>query len=240
MISVPCLVWASTPQYKGPVSINSFDPTIDIDKQFLLQGMYLDVPVAPRFVVVDNFYNEQDLTVSFDNIDLVVGRFERRTMAVPLGAQRCLVHYVQGTKTVTPVYISVEDLGYGNAVNSFAIQQTTPGGGGVSFTSTPQAIVAGGLIALAHLLGGEPKGIMLSLVCLVADNGFAIGDIIAVDYTAYNIGPGSTGIALRYDATNIYIRYSTAAAIFPYLTKVGAPNIILTNASWNLIVKAVA
>lgn len=104
------------------------------------------------------------------------------------------------------------------------------------YNSGNQVIVAGGLLTLAHGLGVVPDKIEVNLVNVVADQGYAIGDITPCLMDTTN----NRGHALTKDATNIYIRFASAVKTYPIIIKnTGAGNQI-TNVNWRVTVKAEA
>jgi len=108
-----------------------------------------------------------------------------------------------------------------------------------AYVSTDQTITSGGLLTLAHGLGVQPKMVMIELVCVTAENGFAISDVIMVGYAATTSGTNRNN-AIYYDATNINVRFSNEANCFTYANRTTGNAVSLTNANWNLRVRAFA
>jgi len=104
------------------------------------------------------------------------------------------------------------------------------------FTSANQTITSAGALTIAHGLGVTPTLVSGVLVNTTAQLGFSIGDIVVAP-TFGTDGGVSYGIAITVDATNINIRYGSAANVFPinHKTTGGISNI--TNASWVYIVR---
>lgn len=76
------------------------------------------------------------------------------------------------------------------------------------YTSTAQAIVSGGLVTLNHGLGTEPKLVRVSYVCVVAGNGFSVGDVVEPDGVGYYATGGSTyGKIIIPTSTQLTIRH---------------------------------
>ncbi|MFU6379092.1 phage tail protein [Metapseudomonas otitidis] len=106
------------------------------------------------------------------------------------------------------------------------------------FVSPAQSFVAGGLLTLAHGLGAAPKVITGELVCLVAEAGYSVGDVV---YVGVELEIGASvhyGMAIRKTATDLVVR-------------IGGNGMIVGNAStgvamqaspanWRLILRAFA
>ncbi|MGX5850822.1 portal protein [Mesorhizobium sp. PL10] len=102
-----------------------------------------------------------------------------------------------------------------------------------SYESAQQTITLGGLLTLAHGLGAKPKLYGLFLQCTTADSGWAIGDEIPVYMSN---GAGNKGMAVWPDATNMNVRIGTTAP--DYLNKGSGSGVVLTPASWKIVVRA--
>lgn len=107
------------------------------------------------------------------------------------------------------------------------------------FVSSEQAITSGGLLTLAHLMGVKPKVIQFISICKTAEGGYAINDEIIVDTTDSG-NAGNTGLCVKFDATNIIIRFGSAGTVWFYLDTSSGNRTALTNANWKLIVRAFA
>jgi hypothetical protein len=144
-------------------------------------------------------------------------------------------------------------LGMSNGLNRPAITVDTTNFGGIAFlsdiplappitkefSSAPQVVSNGGLVALAHGLGAVPKIITGELICLVAENGWAVGDIQHVSLSPDNDDAGVVvGFAARKDATNIYARCGTSG---PYGVNINnGTAAVPTAANWRLVLRALA
>jgi hypothetical protein len=241
MIILNALTWASTPAYKNPLSTNVFDPAVDTETVYLLLGTYLGVQVAPRFVTVNNYAADQALKFKIDNVEFDVGRFERRTFVLPIGAQRVAVEFITGTATAIDVYISVDDLGYGNGIDAYAVQQTTPGGSAVFFQSANIPLVAAAGGSLAHGLGSFPKSMTVYIINVITQFGYPVGHKLLINPNHYDGSGGLKGCAIVPDAANINYRLANSAGMFGVINwTTGAINNIITNANWELIIEATA
>ncbi len=111
-----------------------------------------------------------------------------------------------------------------------------------AFESTQQTITAGGSLTLAHGLGSQPKLYLPVLQCTTADLGYSIGDETPIN-PALNPTDASDlnnqGISLVPDATNINVRFGSAATTTFAITRkdTGASG-TATNTSWRLVVRA--
>ena len=104
------------------------------------------------------------------------------------------------------------------------------------YKSTGQSITPGGLVTLAHGLSTQPKSVFLELLCISGDAGYIPGDVVS---TAAGTPSGNKGVSVRYDATNIDIRYGTDANPFNCPNKSSGVGSSLTPANWNLVVTAI-
>jgi hypothetical protein len=109
----------------------------------------------------------------------------------------------------------------------------------LAYVSANQTITSGGLLTLAHSLGQVPKSVFLELICNTAEANFAINDVvmIGVNNTATSANRHSS---VYYDATNVYVRFSSTAGVFTTGDKNTGAAIVLTNTSWRLRVRAFA
>lgn len=105
------------------------------------------------------------------------------------------------------------------------------------FTSTQQAFTNGGLVSVAHGLGSVPKIISGELVCLVAENGWQVGDIQHISLTPDNDDAAVvTGFAARKDSTAIYARCGVSG---PYGVNINTGGTAIPSAAnWRLVLRA--
>lgn len=108
--------------------------------------------------------------------------------------------------------------------------------GGVS---TNQTITSGGLLTIAHGLGQAPKITQFELVCITAEAGWAINDVILVHVNATSAGTDRIN-SCYVDATNVYFRFSNAANCFVSGNKTTGAAAALTNANWRLRIRVFA
>lgn len=112
-----------------------------------------------------------------------------------------------------------------------------------SFTSAEQTISNAGSLTIAHGLGRAPALVSASLICKIASENYAVGDVINLVGT---ISPaGGTAVQSGFsmfvdsgDTTNIKIRFTNETnpmRVFNKTTGVGAA---VPNASWRLIIRA--
>ena len=107
------------------------------------------------------------------------------------------------------------------------------------YVSSNQTITSAGLLTLAHSLGEAPKVTQLELICTVADGGYAVNDVVAISFNNTDAGNNRYS-AVYYDATNIFVRYSSTATAFAVANKGTGVAVTLTNTSWRLRVRAFA
>lgn len=104
-----------------------------------------------------------------------------------------------------------------------------------TFISAEQTIASGGLQTLTHGLPTKPTLFQYTLVCKIAQNGWAVNDEVEVALGHYD---GTRFNAVWADATNIFVRYSDAASPFVIGNKATGVIAQLTNANWRLKVRA--
>lgn len=100
------------------------------------------------------------------------------------------------------------------------------------FASTQQTFASSSGITVAHGLGVVPKNITVQLVCVTADAGYAVGDVVQV-HTYYDAS--NRGIAISADATNVYVGFRTLPTI---VSKDGSTSTAITATSWRAVVRA--
>lgn len=96
------------------------------------------------------------------------------------------------------------------------------------FESTQQTITTAGALTLAHGLGRVPKEVWANFVCLTAEAGYSIGDVVV--NPGYNIN-GSRGFSCVVDSTNLNIRYGSQTPL-QLLNKTTGTVAIMTSANW--------
>lgn len=105
-----------------------------------------------------------------------------------------------------------------------------------SYESPGQSIVPSGQLTLTHGLGTKPRLIQLSLVCVAANAGYSPGDEVLINPQQ---SPASLyGVAVSWDATNVYARFTTANPVFYIGSKTSGAPTDITPASWRLVVRA--
>lgn len=106
------------------------------------------------------------------------------------------------------------------------------------YVSTQQTITSAGALTLMHGLGAVPKSVDLELVCTTADSGFSVGERISVSpgiSTANNL---RRGILIKRTTTSIVVRYGENTQVFEVIGPTDGVPVALTNARWQLIVRA--
>lgn len=107
------------------------------------------------------------------------------------------------------------------------------------YVSSNQTITSAGLLTLAHGLGEAPKVTQLELICTVVEAGYAVDDVVAIPSNNTDAGNNRYS-AVYYDATNIFVRYSSTATVFAVANKGTGTAAALTNTRWELRVRAFA
>lgn len=101
------------------------------------------------------------------------------------------------------------------------------------FQSADQTITAAGALTLPHGLGRAPVLVQSFLKCVTAAGGFSIGDITPSTMDS----SGNMGAVVTWDATNVYIRYGSAANTFYVLNKTTGTSAAQGNANWSFFVR---
>lgn len=124
-------------------------------------------------------------------------------------------------------------------VNSVPIMLNAPN---KKFVSALQTITSAGLLTLPHGMATVPDFVQGELVCLTADIGYAVGDIVVVNPAGNGYGSGGAaaqGVVFRKDATNIYVRYGSGTNPFQLMNGTTGVVANMTNANWNFRVRAI-
>jgi hypothetical protein len=108
-----------------------------------------------------------------------------------------------------------------------------------SFTSTNIAIVAGGSVVNAHSLGGMPTLIQIRAVEVngAGSSGYSLNDEVILPFGS-NERDDNSGISVVPDASNLNIRFGSAAAVFYLPNKGTGATGSMTPADWKLIIRA--
>jgi hypothetical protein len=77
------------------------------------------------------------------------------------------------------------------------------------------------------------------LRCATAEAGYSVGDEIFISPADMTLST-DRGISIKVDSTNITVRYGASAGVFLIPHATTGTGTILTNTSWNLIIRAYA
>lgn len=105
------------------------------------------------------------------------------------------------------------------------------------FQSAQQTITAGGALTIAHGLGRSPILILPLLICVTAQGGYSVGDIVYIN-NALNGLITTRGISIVTDATNVTTRMGGDALSLAIHDKSTGTLFAITNANWSLIIRA--
>jgi hypothetical protein len=107
-----------------------------------------------------------------------------------------------------------------------------------TFVSTPQTITSGGVLSLAHGLGNIPANVMIRLKCLTAEAGYSVNDELFLNASqSDHAGTGNHDHTIVCDATNINVRFGSAASVYGVANRNTGAQALLTNANWNVILE---
>lgn len=107
-----------------------------------------------------------------------------------------------------------------------------------SYASSGQSITSGGLLTLAHGFGDEPKLVSAHLQCTSADYSWSVGDKIFADLFSASDSSVSRNNNIRFDSTNLYVRFSSDT--YPFITshKTTGAFGYLTKSKWDFYLRA--
>jgi hypothetical protein len=106
--------------------------------------------------------------------------------------------------------------------------------------ATGLAIVSAGTASFAHgFASGRVIVVNIELECLVAENGFSVGDRLTwpnTQGTNTAFGTDDRGLNVVVDATNVNVRYGNDASVFYALNDGTGAMVTLTNANWEVFI----
>lgn len=103
------------------------------------------------------------------------------------------------------------------------------------YTSSQQTITTAGSLTLAHSQGTRPKHVHAYLVCQTAELNYTAGDVYIL---AYGNQGNNQGMSIVADATNLVIRFGSAASVFSVINKTTGASSNITNANWKVVFEA--
>lgn len=109
-----------------------------------------------------------------------------------------------------------------------------------SFESTQQTITAGGLLTIAHGLAVAPKLVTAELVCITGELNWVAGDRLFIACGAGSDSASNRGIGVFLDATNVGVRFGSAAGPLVVNNKNSGATAAITPANWKLVIRAYA
>lgn len=106
------------------------------------------------------------------------------------------------------------------------------------YDSGSQTITSAGALTLAHGLGVQPTSVDLWLQNVSTEAGYTAGQQIPTSPAQMNTTPNTEGASYIVDATNITVRFASAANIFSLPNATTGSPTNLTNAKWGCIWRA--
>lgn len=100
------------------------------------------------------------------------------------------------------------------------------------FTSADQTITAAGTLTLPHSLGYAPTQVWYSLVNGTGEAGYTAGQV--VQCLGVTSGTANQGAGIIVDATNLTVRFGSAATTFSLPHATTGVTTALTNANWTI------
>lgn len=113
-------------------------------------------------------------------------------------------------------------------------------GDGVKYFESAQQQLGGTTaISVAHGLGAMPKGVSAFIVCTTAEGGFAVGDRVEINPSAYGWYSGGNmqcGISIKADQSSVTFRSGNNITLLSQTSNGGY--FIITNSNWRLVMRA--
>lgn len=113
-----------------------------------------------------------------------------------------------------------------------------------SFQSADQTITSSGALTIAHGMGRAPTLVFGFMKCVAAESNYSIGDIVPVPIGISPLTTNSPGVAITFDATNIYARYGSGSGggngVFTFPDKTSGSPANLTSANWKFFLRVLA
>lgn len=106
------------------------------------------------------------------------------------------------------------------------------------FPALDQVITSGGTITLPHELDTAPIIIVVQLICIAAEGGYSIGDVVL--HSTSSQSATTEGVQITIDTTNLFITYGSNATVFDILNKITGVSFDATNVNWKLRITAYA
>lgn len=107
------------------------------------------------------------------------------------------------------------------------------------FVSAAKAITQAGQHVIPHGLSSTPHLISLILKNKSAEHNYSLNDEIIVPNGNYQgTSSSNKGVSINVDSTNITIRFANIPSPFDYQDKNSGTGVTLSNASWDLFVRA--
>jgi hypothetical protein len=108
-------------------------------------------------------------------------------------------------------------------------------GTGAKYTSAAQTITAAGSLTLAHGLSAIPTMFEARLKCISAEGNYSVND----EVVQYLGGENSdVGVSVVADATNLNVRFGSAANTFIINNKTTGGGLSIDNSKWQIIFRA--
>lgn len=109
------------------------------------------------------------------------------------------------------------------------------------YKSAEQTITPSGQVQINHALGVIPKAVQVKLICKVAQLGYAVGDVVAINQAGND--PADTahrGISVVLSSGQVVVRYGSSAVAFAIIRADSGNAEVITTASWRMIVEVFA
>lgn len=136
-----------------------------------------------------------------------------------------------GTDTVR----AVTPAGLQAKVDSLDIPLITEG-----FVSSQQAITSGGILNISHGLGVVPFIVQAELVCVVAEDGYSVGQVMPINPSHGDDGSNGSGMSIVKTSTQLQIKYGALSTVFVMVNRSTGNRAALQNGNFRLVLRAFA
>ena len=109
------------------------------------------------------------------------------------------------------------------------------------YVSAGQTITSAGSLSLSHGLSAVPKIVTMELVCVTAENGYSIGDVVELyPFNSSSTANVAWGASVTKNSSTVDVRFASQNPSFTGINKTTGAQVNFTNANWNLVVRAFA
>lgn len=190
-----------------------------------LTGTYPDPTIAPLAVTGAKIAEE---TIEEINIaDEAVTNAKLDPNAVGLTVKRTNA----GATAVEDAVIKITELTNPTITEAYKVPRVNSAGTAFEYASNPSvgvymspanvALASGNFISVAHSLGAAPQVVVVRLICISTNAGYAVGDTINPSSVTFDGGSDTDGVAFTFGASETNVLCTMAADTPKYVTSKG-------------------